>query len=276
MIKKLISYFKMVVMKREFMVTLVVIILAVITAVLSRSSTGYNNSIINSKTQKGKSAVVANGIECSKIGADILNRNGSAVDAAIATLFCDGVTCPQSTGLGGGFFMTIYTKETGIVETLDAREVAPLASTEDMFIGKPEASKIGGLAVAVPGELKGYYEAHKKYGKLPWKEIVDPIVKLCREGHIVSRYLEKVLKVREEQILKEPSLREVFIDPQTNQTWKQGDVLKRPKLAETLTKIAEEGADALYSKNGSLIQPFVQDVKNFGGIITEDDLLDYE
>lgn len=274
--QKFISYLKMVV-KREVLVTLVVICLAIVTAILARGSTGFEQTVvISSKTQSGKSAVVANGIECSKIGADILRRNGSAVDAAIATLFCDGVTCPQSTGLGGGFFMTIYTKETGIVETLDAREVAPLASTEDMFVGDPEAAKIGGRAVAVPGELKGYYEAHKKYGKLPWKEIVMPIVKLCREGHKVSRYLEKVLKVREEQILREPSLREVFIDPQTNQTWKQGDVLRRPKLAETLVTIAEEGADALYSKDGSLIEPFVQDVRNFGGILTKDDLLTYE
>lgn len=273
--QKFITYLKMVV-RREILVTVVVIILAVITAVLASGSTSISPFDVNSETRKGKAAVVANGIECSKIGANILRRNGSAVDAAIATLFCDGVTCPQSTGLGGGFFMTIYTRETGVVETLDAREVAPLAATEDMFIGKPEAAKVGGLAVAVPGELKGYYEAHKKYGKLPWKEIVMPIVELCRKGHKVSRYLEKVLKNREEQILEEPSLREVFINPQTNKTWKQGEVLRRLKLADTLTKIAEEGADALYSKDGSLLQPFVQDVQNFGGIITEEDLLKYE
>lgn len=273
--KSFITYLKMVV-RREVLVTLVVIILAIITAVLTSSSTSIKPFANSSVTKIGKGAVVANGIECSKIGADILRRNGSAVDAAIATLFCDGVTCPQSTGLGGGFFMTIYTKETGVVETLDAREVAPGAATEEMFVGNAEAAKVGGLAVAVPGELKGYFEAHRKYGKLPWKDIVNPIVELCEKGHEVSRYLEKVLRNREEAILKEPSLREVFINPQTNHTWKQGDILKRPKLAETLAKIAEEGADALYSKDGSLLQPFVQDVQNFGGIITEEDLLNYE
>lgn len=274
-LEKLITYIKMVV-QREFLATIIVVALAIITAVLANNSLGSELSEKSCLTKKGKAAVVANGLECSKIGADILRRNGSAVDAAIATLLCDGVTCPQSTGLGGGFFMTIYTKETGVVETLDAREVAPLASTEDMFVANPEAAKTGGLAIAVPGELKGYFEAHKKYGKLPWKDIFSPIVELCRNGHKVSRYLEKVLKNREKQILNEPSLKEVFINPDTNHTWRQGDVLKRLRLAETLTKIAEEGADALYSRNGSLLRPFVEDIQNFGGIITEEDLLNYE
>ncbi|XP_063704407.1 scoloptoxin SSD14-like [Culicoides brevitarsis] len=262
-------------MKREFLFTLLVVSLAVITAVITNASLRSRTSNNSYQTKKGKAAVVANGLECSNIGAMILRSNGSAVDAAIATLLCDGVTCPQSTGLGGGFFMTIYTKATNLLETLDAREVAPLASSEDMFVTNPDSAKLGALSVAVPGELKGYYEAHKKYGKLPWESLLRPVVKLCNEGHIVSYYLAKVLKTRETQILNEPSLREVFINPETNQTWREGDILKRPKLAETLQKIANEGADALYSKNGTLLKTFVDDIKYFGGIITEEDLVSY-
>lgn len=88
-------------------------------------------------------AVSANGIECAGIGISILEKGGSVADSAIATMLCEGITCPQSTGLGGGFFMTIYIKKTGKVESLDAREVAPLKATEDMFVNNPKAALEG-------------------------------------------------------------------------------------------------------------------------------------
>jgi Gamma-glutamyltranspeptidase len=91
--------------------------------------------------------VSTNGLECAKIGADILKQGGSAADAAIAALFCEGVACPQSMGLGGGFLMTIYHKDTGLVETVNARETAPALATETMFVGNPEAAITGGLAI---------------------------------------------------------------------------------------------------------------------------------
>lgn len=96
------------------------------------------------KVGKFTGAVAANGKECAEIGAGILMRGGSAADGAIATMLCEGVTCPQSTGIGGGFLMTIYTKATGKAETLDAREVAPKAATRDMYLGdKNQSSLIG-------------------------------------------------------------------------------------------------------------------------------------
>uniref|UniRef100_A0A182Y0C0 Gamma-glutamyltransferase n=1 Tax=Anopheles stephensi TaxID=30069 RepID=A0A182Y0C0_ANOST len=219
-------------------------------------------------------AVTANGIECASIGEDILLRNGSAVDAAIATLFCEGVTCPQSMGLGGGFLATIYIRETNTAQALVAREVAPAAATEDMYVNQSSVS--GGLAVAVPGELKGYWTLHQQYGRLEWKELVEPTIRLCREGHQVTGYLERILKGREERIRNEPTLREVFINPATQQTWREGDRLKRPTLADTLEVIATEGADALYSRNGTLLPKLMRDLKLFGSIITEDDFYNYE
>ena len=83
----------------------------------------------------------------------------------MATLICEGITCPQSGGLGGGFLLTIYIKEKGTIETLDAREVAPKLATKNMFDNNLGASLEGGLAIAVPGELKGLWELHQKYGK---------------------------------------------------------------------------------------------------------------
>lgn len=92
---------------------------------------------------KGSAAIVANGLECSAIGRKIFEKNGSIADAAIAVLLCEGITCPQSMGIGGGFLMTIYIRETGKVETLNARERAPSGAYEEMFVNDPEASSIG-------------------------------------------------------------------------------------------------------------------------------------
>uniref|UniRef100_U5EWG4 Putative gamma-glutamyltransferase n=1 Tax=Corethrella appendiculata TaxID=1370023 RepID=U5EWG4_9DIPT len=221
-------------------------------------------------------AVVANGLECAGIGKQILLQNGSAADAAIATLFCDGITCPQSMGLGGGFLLTIYKRSTRKTETLIAREVAPLAATEDMFYGKPpNLSLEGGLSIAVPGELKGYWELHQKYGKLPWASLVQPSIDLCRHGHEVSPYLSRILRGAQAKILKEPTLSEVFINPATNRTWEAGTRIKRLALADSLEIIAKEGADALYSKQGTLLPKLLKDLKAFESIITEEDFLKY-
>lgn len=95
------------------------------------------------KIEIKEGAIVANGLECATIGSDILKRKGSVADAAIATLLCEGVTCPQSMGVGGGFLLTIYKKDTGKVETLIARETAPGAATEDMFVADPSLSSTG-------------------------------------------------------------------------------------------------------------------------------------
>lgn len=99
----------------------------------------------------------------------------------IATLFCEGVAVTQSAGLGGGFVATIYDKASGKVETVVARERAPIASKIDMFVNMTTIDGI--LSVAVPGELKGYAEMHQKYGRIPWKTLIQPTINLCRSGN---------------------------------------------------------------------------------------------
>jgi gamma-glutamyltranspeptidase / glutathione hydrolase / leukotriene-C4 hydrolase len=219
--------------------------------------------------------VASNGYECAEIGANVLKQQGTAVDAAIAVLFCENVAVPQSMGLGGGFLMTVYDKEKQQVDTLIAREVAPMHATADMFVGNNQAAAIGGLAVAVPGELKGYWEAHQKYGKLPWRQLIEPSIELCKRGSVVNPKLAAVLESLEARILAEPSLREVFINPNTSKVWLEGELIPRPKLAETMAIIARDGVDALYTKGGVLLQPLVDDIAAFGGIITEEDFLNY-
>ena len=201
--------------------------------------------------------------------------NGSVADAVIATLFCEGVLCPQSMGLGGGFYLTIYQRETKKVEVMYAREVAPILATEDMYNADPKLAQEGGLAFAVPGELKGYWELHKKYGKLKWATLIEPTIKLCREGHEVSSYLANIMKIRENKLFNEPTLKEIYINPETNQTWPAGSFIRRQILADSLEIIAREGADALYSRNGSLLPILMKDLKSFGSIISEEDFYNY-
>lgn len=202
----------------------------------------------------------------------ILEEDGSVADAAITALLCEGVTCPQSTGLGGGFVMTIFHKASNKVETLIARDVAPSAATWDMFNNTDKVS--GGLAIAVPGELKGYGELHKKYGKLKWSRLFEPIIELCRKGHIVSPYLGGILESRKETVFNSPTLREIYVDPITNDTYKVGDRVKRLKLADTFEIIQREGADSIYN-NGTIGRMMVKDIEDIGGIITTKDLMDY-
>ncbi|XP_053951129.1 scoloptoxin SSD14 [Anastrepha ludens] len=216
-------------------------------------------------------AVVSNGIGCADIGSQMLDDGGSAVDAAIATLLCEGVLLPQSMGLGGGFFATIYTKSTRKVETLVARETAPAAAHKNMFVGESNVS--GARSGAVPGEILGYWEMHQKYGRLPWKYLFQPTIKLCKEGHWVSKYLAAALKSKEEAVRSEPTMAEIFVK-EDGTIYVEGDYLKRPQLAITLEKIAENGAGELYD-GGEIGKMFVEDIKDLGGIITEEDLKNY-
>lgn len=169
--------------------------------------------------------------------------------------------------------MTIYSKEKGTMETLIARDVAPLAAHETMYGNA--TSVTGGLSIAVPGELKGYWELHKKYGKLPWARLFQPTVDLCREGHVVSDYLERILTRNEATVRASPSLAEIYINPQTNAVYRVGDRVKRLQLANTLELIAKEGIDPIYN-NGTLAQQIVKEIKEHGGIITVEDFMQYE
>lgn len=110
-------------------------------------------------------------------------------------------------GLGGGFVMTLYEKSTGDVKVLNARERAPNAATKDMFVGNLIAASQGGLAVAVPGELLGYWELHQKYGILEWSDLIQPTIELCRAGHTVTRYLAGVFQETSRTILENESLK---------------------------------------------------------------------
>ncbi|KAG5874425.1 hypothetical protein JTB14_013765 [Gonioctena quinquepunctata] len=225
--------------------------------------------------QLHKGSVVTNGYGCSDIGIAIMKKGGNAVDAAIAALFCEGVSMPECMGLGGGFMLTLYNRTRKEVWTLNARETAPGAATWDMYVGDPDSSKWGGKAVAVPGELRGYWQLYQKFGGgVSWKVLVQPTIDMCRNGVYVTKFLEKVYKQKKDYLYQDPVLRGIYINPETNDTYKEGEFVKLLKLAETLEVIAEEGGTAL--NNGSLTQNFVEDIRSKGGIITVKDMQNYQ
>ncbi|KAI7810440.1 glutathione hydrolase 1 proenzyme-like [Triplophysa rosa] len=223
-----------------------------------------------------KAAVAADAVNCSQVGRDILLlKNGSAVDAAIATLLCVGLYNSQNMGIGGGVVFTIYNASTGKVETIDARETAPQKSSKNMFDKDPQKTEsvIGGLAIAVPGLLRGFMMAHKRHGRLEWKDLFQPSIKMARKGVKIGSAMAEALEEKRERIENDKIWCDVFCDS-NNKTLKENDTIKLLKLADTYELIANEGPDVFYS--GSLSQKIVKDIQAAGGIITSEDLRDYE
>lgn len=133
----------------------------------------------------------------------MFNQGGNIFDAAIATLLCNGITTAQSMGIGGGFIMNAYIRDEKKSFTINAKETAPSQVAEDMFKTSEEYME-SPLTIAVPGEIKGYWELHKKYGTIDWKLLVEPTIKVCEEGFNVSKHMSDFIEPR---LLKDNHLR---------------------------------------------------------------------
>uniref|UniRef100_H2MI15 Gamma-glutamyltransferase 5a n=1 Tax=Oryzias latipes TaxID=8090 RepID=H2MI15_ORYLA len=217
-----------------------------------------------------KAAVATDSKICSEIGRGILEKGGSAVDAAIAALLCTFLANPHSAGIGGGSIFTVM-DSSGDVKIINSREVAPAKGKSDLLKSCPEKSMTGVKWIGVPGEIRGYEAAHKLYGKLPWADLFQPTIKLARKGmpisDILHSYIKQIPNSNETQ-----SLRKLFTDDNNN-FLKAGDFVKFEKLADTLEMIANQGADVFYT--GKIAKDLVQDVKAAGGTLELQDLASY-
>lgn len=210
-------------------------------------------------------------------GARILEQGGSAVDAAIATALAVCTVHPSSCGIGGGGFLVLWHAPENTAAALDFRERAPGASTRELYekdgVYIPARSRRGGLAIGVPGEIRGFYAAHQRYGKLSWAKLFEPAIELARDGFPVSVHLAKRIAAVAEPLREDAALGPVFLLPDGSPP-AAGDRIRRPQLASTFQRIAAEGPSAFYE--GSIAEAMVAAAKARGGVLSLDDLRDYE
>lgn len=220
-----------------------------------------------------KAMVVSAREEASKIGVGILKKGGNAFDAMVATEMALALTYPVAGNLGGGGFM-VYRTQYGEIGALDYREKAPIAATRDMYLDEKgvyqnRKSKIGGLAVGIPGTIAGIFEAHQKFGSLPMEEVLAPVIELAYKGYVVTKLQAEELAVAGpyfKEINEENSL--------YTEAYKAGDTIKNIALGATLQRISDNGRAEFYQ--GETAQKLVDFIKLKGGIITLEDLEAYE
>ena len=209
----------------------------------------------------------------SEVGAEILRRGGNAVDAAVAVHFALAVVNPEAGNIGGGGFLVARMAD-GTVAALDFRETAPGRATRDMFLDAQgnltEKSVVGHLAAGVPGSVAGMWEAHRRFGSLPWAELVRPAVNLA-EGIVVHERLAGSLRRNEDYLRRFPATASVFLPG--GQPPRVGDRLVQRDLAATLGRIATGGADGFY--RGRTAELVEAEMRRGGGIITREDLAGY-
>ncbi|CAJ0559731.1 unnamed protein product, partial [Mesorhabditis spiculigera] len=223
-------------------------------------------------------AVAADNEYCSEIGRNAMLAGGNAVDAAVAALFCVGIMDSHSSGLGGGHFMTIYNAAEGKCHAIDAREVAPKAAEEKMYVDKWIESRYGWRAVAVPGELHGMWTAFKQYGSgnVTWKSLVEPTINLLNEGYPTSSALAGALWGMANLIDREPTMRP-FINPATGNVYRKGEQIKtRTALLETMRTLANAADPVKAFYDSEMTQKMVNEFQRNGGLLTREDFREYK
>ena len=230
--------------------------------------------------------VVSQNYLSSDIGVEILNKGGNAVDAAVAVGFSLAVTLPRAGNLGGGGFMLVYIKEKDEIFYIDYRSKSPLNSsitkifdlaknkkfnpkdfTDDMF----DKTRYGYKAPAVPGTVAGLLEAHKNFGKLSLKEVLEPVIRQASEGIKVSYDLNKVIE-ETPQLREDPESFRIYF--KNNKAVAENSILKRPDLAKTFSLIAEQGMDGFYK--GEIATLMVDAMNSNNGLFSLEDFSSYK
>jgi gamma-glutamyltranspeptidase/glutathione hydrolase len=223
-------------------------------------------------------AVAAAEATAARVGIEILKKGGNAADAAVAVGFALAVTWPEAGNIGGGGFW-ISRDSRGRVVVVDFREVAPRAARRDLYV-RPDAHGIvpssteGPLASGVPGSVAGLSLAHRRAGRLPWKTVVNPAVRLARDGFVVSEAVFRSISIAEhhERLAKDPETARIFLPGGAPAP--VGSVLKQPDLARTLEAIRDRRDDGFY--RGRVARQIEAGQERDGGLITRGDLARYE
>ena len=213
-----------------------------------------------------------------RIGLDVLERGGNAVDAAVAVGFALAVTLPRAGNLGGGGFMLIHMAEAGETLALDYREEAPAAAGRDLFLDADgevdsQRARFSYLSAGVPGTVAGLAAAQARFGRLSLAEVVAPAIRLAEEGMTVSPALAEGLAARAERLKAWPETARVFFKPDGG-AYRAGERLVQADLAWSLKEIARDGAAAFYE--GEVGRRIAADMKANGGLITEAGLAAYD
>lgn len=225
-----------------------------------------------------KEMVTTQGDATTRAALNIMNQGGNIIDAFVAASFTISVERPHSTGLGGGGFLLYFSKSENKVYAFDFREIAPLAARTNMYLDKkgetrPLLSQDGVLAVANPGLVKGLYEIHQKFGKLPWKETLGPAIKLAREGLPLYEQLYDALEDRKSILLNDPEAKKIFYT-KAGQTPLLGTMIYQENLAKTIELIGQKGSDGFYQ--GRIADAIIKTIRSKKGILTHKDLRTYK
>lgn len=230
---------------------------------------GINNNIIYRNGM-----VVCAYPDAAQVGLDILKKGGNAVDAAVAVQFALAVTLPEAGNIGGGGFM-VYRSKTGESNTLDFREKGPAGANVNMYLDSagnviPNMSLYTHKASGVPGSVDGMVQAHSKYGKLKWADLVQPAIDLARNGFKITKHLATDLNHTSGQFKKlNPGKTYLMKEGE----WQEGDILIQEDLAKTFEQIRDKGRDGFY--NGVVADQLVAEMKNGDGLISKADLQNY-
>jgi len=253
-----------------------------------QESTGFYQFLSDDPNQKPffsdrKGVVAQNGMvasahpAASQVGVDILKAGGNAVDAAVAVQFALAVVHPSAGNIGGGGFLVLRDKD-GKSYSIDFREKAPGKGHADMYLDKdgniiPKSSTLGRLASGVPGSVDGMAQAHTKYGKLSWKQVLQPAIDIAKKGVVLTEREARSLNSIKSDLLAVNPGSSYFLNP-TGKDWAAGDLLVQKDLAKVLKRIQKKGREGFYA--GKVARQLVKDINRNGeGIISKQDLADY-
>jgi len=220
--------------------------------------------------------VVSQHYLATEVGKTILDQGGNAIDASVAVAFALAVVLPRAGNIGGGGFLVLHNAEKNKNYALDYREMAPAAADRDMYLNEDgslnkSTSRLGYLAGGIPGTVAGMWEAHQKFGSMPWEDLLKPAIKLAQAGFKVSPFMADSINRAHSSMKDYPSTVKIFF-PEF--PLKPNHNLVQKDLAATLKRIAQNGKDGFYK--GKTAKMFAAAMKKNNGLITEDDLKNYK